>query len=389
MAIEGGVTAAGGVRTIITGWFLRVARNASWLPGPMGRAFLLCVAVSAGAVSASGAPYLVSAAGPTPARTVELARFDAAGLIPIGPSSGEAAHHILPAGFTFQHSHGGTVFIYIVSGMVQISDNAGTKTYGPGNFFYEPPDHVLTAHALTRVDLFALQFLAPGAVATTPVTPPSMSEQRTSLAQFDATHLLPSTAAPGIATITTMSAGVVFKHSHGAAKFIYVVSGTPRITDSSGTRTYHPGDFFIEHAGDAIDLRSMTGFTVFSLTFLPPGAIDTTPMVTAVPTVTRAGARISSTYSVSFSSSLPGQGEVYFGPGSGCSALFEIATQDAGAGTRSHQVTVRGNDLPGTIGDIGLMSGATYSFETVVMSGSGTEIDNNGGRCYTVTVPRE
>jgi hypothetical protein len=67
----------------------------------------------------------------------------------------------------------------------------------------------------------------------------------------------------------------------------------------------------------------------------------------------------------------------------------EVATQYRGAGTTSHTVTVTGNELPGTIGNIGLIPGATYSYELVTVTRSGTEVNNNGGSCYQVTIPTE
>lgn len=92
-------------------------------------------------------------------------------------------------------------------------------------------------------------------------------------------------------------------------------------------------------------------------------------------------------FAVSFSSSAPGQGEVYFGSGPGCSGLVEVATQDLHPGTTHHTVSVTGNDLPGTVGDIGILAGVTYWYEVVTVTRNGTEIDNNGGTCYSVPVP--
>lgn len=88
-----------------------------------------------------------------------------------------------------------------------------------------------------------------------------------------------------------------------------------------------------------------------------------------------------------FDSTAPGPGMVLFGSGPGCSGLVETATQDRGAGTTSHVVQVQGNDLPGTVGDNGIVPGITYWYETITVTKSGTEVDNNGGKCYSVTVP--
>ncbi|GAC1526241.1 MAG: hypothetical protein NVS2B16_34580 [Chloroflexota bacterium] len=93
-------------------------------------------------------------------------------------------------------------------------------------------------------------------------------------------------------------------------------------------------------------------------------------------------------FEVTFDSTQPGQGAVYFGPGPGCTGLVEVATRDQGIGTTHHTVLVTGNDLPGTVGDIGITPGATYSFEAVTTTANGTEMNNNRGACYTVTVPQ-
>jgi hypothetical protein len=45
-----------------------------------------------------------------------------------------------------------------------------------------------------------------------------------------------------------------------------------------------------------------------------------------------------------------------------------------------------GNDLPGTVGDIGLLPGGTYWYETVTATSSGEQIDNNDAACYSTTI---
>jgi hypothetical protein len=39
------------------------------------------------------------------------------------------------------------------------------------------------------------------------------------------------------------------------------------------------------------------------------------------------------------------------------------------------------------VGDNGIVPGVTYWYETMTVTKSGTEIDNNGGKCYSITVP--
>jgi hypothetical protein len=68
--------------------------------------------------------------------------------------------------------------------------------------------------------------------------------------------------------------------------------------------------------------------------------------------------------------------------------LVDVATRDLHPGTIQHSVVVTGNDLPGTVGDNGVQLGMTYRFEAVTVTTTGTEIDNNGGKCYSVAIPR-
>jgi sugar lactone lactonase YvrE len=117
----------------------------------------------------------------------------------------------------------------------------------------------------------------------------------------------------------------------------------------------------------------------------PPGSgqVVYVPTVQAnagnVPQVTQG-----SSFTVNWTSKTAGNGMVLFGTGPGCTGLVEVATADRGAGTTSHTVTVTGNDLPGTVGDVGIQQGQTYWYETVV---AGQTADNNGGTCYSVTIP--
>ncbi|HEY8685565.1 MAG TPA: plastocyanin/azurin family copper-binding protein [Chloroflexota bacterium] len=117
-------------------------------------------------------------------------------------------------------------------------------------------------------------------------------------------------------------------------------------------------------------------------------AAQTTPNTLIAPIVTAHGSSGSSaSFVVSFTSTAPGQGSVLFGPGTSCSGLVEVATQDLGAGTTAHTIQVKGNEMPGTVGDNGIQAGTTYSFEVVTSSSTGVQTDNNGGKCYTVTIP--
>jgi lysophospholipase L1-like esterase len=90
---------------------------------------------------------------------------------------------------------------------------------------------------------------------------------------------------------------------------------------------------------------------------------------------------------VSWNSSSPGAGEIYFGPS--CSSLVEVATRDVQtSNTEQHTVFVTGNDMPGTVGDNGIVPGVTYYFETVTVGAGGPAVDDNEGKCYTLSIAR-
>ena len=95
---------------------------------------------------------------------------------------------------------------------------------------------------------------------------------------------------------------------------------------------------------------------------------------------------VTASFTATFPSTAPGNGEVDFGPGPGCLGLVEVATLDLHPGTIEHTVVVTGNDLPGTVGNNSLLPGATYWFELVTVTRTGTEIDDNHGACYSVTL---
>lgn len=81
----------------------------------------------------------------------------------------------------------------------------------------------------------------------------------------------------------------------------------------------------------------------------------------------------------------PGAAVALFAPGKSCTGLVEIATRDLQPAGTAHIVYVTGNDMPGTVGDNGIVPGVTYSYEIVAAAAGGQQLDNNGGACYQVT----
>jgi hypothetical protein len=92
---------------------------------------------------------------------------------------------------------------------------------------------------------------------------------------------------------------------------------------------------------------------------------------------------VATAFTVSFVSPVGAQGEVLFG--TSCSGLIMTGNRDAFTGTTQHWILVTGDDLSST--GIGLTPGTTYYYEVVAFTGSGTITDDNGGKCYSVTIP--
>jgi plastocyanin len=173
----------------------------------------------------------------------------------------------------------------------------------------------------------------------------------------------------------------------------------------AGTFPYHcqvhpnmKGTVIVQQASGSTPSTSATSTTQTTNTpppSTPTATAPTVPTPTAtpvpVPAVTAIGELMASPpgvtgrFTVTFSSLKAGQGEVYFGPS--FNALVMVATRDRHAGTTQHAVIVTGNDLPGPAGDVGILPGATYFFQTVTITPTGQIVDNNGGKCYSVTIP--
>lgn len=128
-------------------------------------------------------------------------------------------------------------------------------------------------------------------------------------------------------------------------------------------------------------LNNFGQFTVPTGLTAAPGP----PAVLALPWVRHLSTGLAAGFEVAFSSPRPGQGYVLFGPGPGCTGLIETATQDRGAGTTEHEVTVTGDDMNLLAGAV--VPGTTYHFVVETVTTSGVERDTNGGRCSSVTIP--
>lgn len=363
-----------------------LARGRVWLLARL----ILAITLSASFILVAGQRAGIARAdGPkvTAQTSKALGQFDAAALLPRGPQLAVGSLAKYPAGTDFIDNHAGLRLVYDVAGTIQVTDTSGTVTHHAGDFWVEASGDNPSVLGVTDASTYLLDIVTAGALQTDQEPPDSSAVQRTALGTIDATGLLPTGPLTGVASLVTFPTGFMQKHYHGGTRFVYQLSGTIRLNDAAGTELHGPGYFFDEPRGHIHTATVLAQATNLVVDFLTPGAKSTYPIVAAVPLVTASGSAMSGSFTVTFSSKMAGNGMVLFGPGPGCSGLVETAMSDSGAGTNSHSVKVTGKDLPGTVGDVGIVPGATYWFETETVTRLGNDVDNNDGKCYSVTVP--
>jgi hypothetical protein len=125
------------------------------------------VATTTGASSQPRNPA-VAMAGVKAIKNFPLAEFPAVGL-PAGPTIVQPVHLIFPSGLKSTHIHGGPTYVYVISGLLQVSDAKGTRTYGAGGFFWERTGYVHTLRVLKDTEVFSLRFVPPGTPGTVEV----------------------------------------------------------------------------------------------------------------------------------------------------------------------------------------------------------------------------
>jgi ketosteroid isomerase-like protein len=110
----------------------------------------------------------IAAANMKAVKVFPLVEFPAVGL-PAGPAIVQPAHLIFPRGLTSKHVHGGPTYVYVIRGLLQVSDAKGTKTYGAGGFFWERTGYIHTLHVIKDTEVFGLRFVPPGTEGTVEV----------------------------------------------------------------------------------------------------------------------------------------------------------------------------------------------------------------------------
>lgn len=161
-----------------------------------------------------------------------------------------------PGAWTPSHSHGGQVFVTVLSGTMTVRDDAGERLYGVGDTWREMPgDHHVAGNATGENARVLGTFLLPQGASLTTV------------ADTGSTQDLP----PGpVAVYQTRAAGPAIsgaldvvqlqadfapgawtpQHEHGGLGVVTVTEGSMRVRNASGETSYGTGESWVEGEGE-------------------------------------------------------------------------------------------------------------------------------------------
>ncbi len=161
-----------------------------------------------------------------------------------------------PGAWTPSHSHGGQVFVTVLSGNITVRGDAGERVFRPGDTWREMPgDRHVAGNATGETARVLSTFLLPeGASLTTvanaagtdalPPGPVLVYQTRTAgpalSGALDVVQLQ-ADFAPGAWTPN---------HEHGGRGVVTVTEGSIRVKDASGEKSYGPGESWIEGQGE-------------------------------------------------------------------------------------------------------------------------------------------
>ncbi len=135
---------------------------------PPSRAVVLAVAALLVGVGIGAFGAAAMSREPLPGR---LAGRGTLKTLPPGPVDVIAETVELPAGFVSHHEHGGPTLNLVRGGRVEIKDERGATTFGPGGFFFEPAGTPHRIEVVQDARLEVIRLLPPGARATTELAP--------------------------------------------------------------------------------------------------------------------------------------------------------------------------------------------------------------------------
>ena len=137
-------------------------------PTPAQAAAVLGALILGGVIGAVG-DRLTADTGPMRATERGIQGGGTLEALPSGPVAVVAETVRLPAGFESTRVHGGPTFSVVESGKVEIVEGGRAKSYGPGDFFFEPAGRRHTIRVVETARLSVVRLLPPGAKATTEV----------------------------------------------------------------------------------------------------------------------------------------------------------------------------------------------------------------------------
>lgn len=207
------------------------------------------------------------------------------GVAPTGPY--EQVQLVLdfpPGAWTPNHSHGGQVFVTVLSGEITIRGDSGDQIYRVGDRWTEGPGELHRVGNTTgeNARVVAALLLPAGSALTTvedqtptdqlPPGPTLVYQTRANGASLtgpvDVTQLV-GEFAPGAWTP---------RHEHGGLGLVTVLDGQVAVRDAAGERTFGPGESWVEGPGEvaAVGNPGTSGSRVVASFVLADGAMLTT-----------------------------------------------------------------------------------------------------------------
>jgi len=245
------------------------------------RTFSLALAFAAAALTAPGAAS-AQELPPGPNFTIQ-STFDGQAV----PGAYELVQIVLdfpPGAWTPSHTHGGQVFVTVLSGTMTVRDDVGERLYRAGDTWREMPgDHHVAGNATGETARVLGAFLLPqGASLTTvadagatddlPPGPVAVYQTRT-----------PGPAISGALDVVQLQADFAPgawtpQHEHGGRGVVTVTEGSMRVKDANGERSYGTGESWVEGEGEvaAVGNAGDQSARLVGTFVLPKGATLTT-----------------------------------------------------------------------------------------------------------------
>lgn len=199
----------------------------------------------------------------------------------------EIVHIVLdfgPGAWTPSHTHGGQVFVTVLSGAMTVRDDTGSEeVFTAGDTWREMPgDHHMAGNATGETARVLATFLLPEGVSLTTVADTGDTELPPGPVPVYQTR----TAGPAISgalDVVQLEADFAAgawtpQHEHGGRGVVTVIAGAMQVRDASGVKTYDTGESWIEGEGEVAAVGNDTerSARLVASFVLPKGATLTT-----------------------------------------------------------------------------------------------------------------